>query len=63
MRSYQRRQHKQKINPRGLRRICSKFWIVKREQEWDLQNLCRKGRTHLRLKKDHNNVEEVRRRC
>jgi hypothetical protein len=29
----------------------------------DLQNLSRKGRTHLRLKKDKNNVDEVRRRC
>jgi hypothetical protein len=47
-----RRQHKLRKNPKGFKRICSRFWIVGGEQQRDLQNLCRKGRTHLRLKKD-----------
>jgi hypothetical protein len=31
------------------------FWTTEGEQQGDLQNLCEKGKTHLKQKKDQNN--------
>jgi hypothetical protein len=38
-------------------RSCNWFWTVEGEQQWDIQNLYRKGRTHLKQEKDQNNKE------
>jgi len=50
-----------KRNPRGLKRNYSRIWIAKREQQWDVQNLCKK-RTQLKQKKDQHN-EKIERGC
>jgi hypothetical protein len=37
---------------RGLRRNYNRFWIIRKEQQRDLQDLCKKKRINLRLEKD-----------
>jgi hypothetical protein len=46
---------KLKKSPRGLRRNYNMFWTIRVEQQGEIQDLCKKEITHLRLEKDQNN--------
>jgi hypothetical protein len=54
-----KRGQKLKKSPRGIRRNYNRSWIIGGDQQGDLQNLCKKERTHLRLEKDQNNKTTI----